>query len=57
MTAKFIHKGKEIHQFTQEFDLPSLPKKDTYINIKEKDYLIIDFSFSSDLVLYRVIEE
>jgi len=54
MTARFIHKGKEIHTFTQDEFSEPLPKKNTYYDIGGNKYLITDFTLLDSMVLYIV---
>ena len=50
MELSFIYNHKEILTYIEDTDI--YPKKNTYIDIKNKKYLIYDFSISSQKILY-----
>ena len=50
MNAKFIFKGKEI--LSVEKDIDDLPKKNSYITIEDKDYLVFSFDIFDTSVFY-----
>ena len=50
VTARLIYDGKVIHAC--EKDINELPKKNTYIEIKESEYFVESFDILGNDVLY-----